>query len=95
MANFVFNNSRLRLLGYDDLLILMALGDGLTVTEAAKMIGVTQPAVTQRIRKISFVFGEENILEYRGRNASLTDAGRKASEKALKAIAALDYEPTN
>ncbi len=95
MEKASYNGSRLRLLDYDDLLILRALSEGRTVMEASKVLGVTQPAVSQRLRKMAFVFSEENIMNYHGRNASLTEAGKKASEKALKALEALDYDPTN
>ena len=47
----------LRRLDYDDLLILRGLLHGVTVGGCAKLIGVTQPAVSQRLRKI------EQILE--------------------------------
>jgi DNA-binding transcriptional LysR family regulator len=95
MNNPVFNGSRLRLLDYDDLLILRALSEGMRVHDAARVLGVTQPAVTQRLRKMSFVFGEENIMEYRGRNAYLTEAGKNAAQKAISAIVMLDYGATN
>lgn len=90
MANPLFNPSRFRLLDYDDFLILRALSEGKTVNEAGKVLGVTQPAVSQRLRKISFVFGEENVMTYHGRNASLTPAGVECAKMAIEVLAIID-----
>lgn len=86
MPTPVFNGSRFRLLDYDDFLILRALANGHTVNEAAKVLGVTQPAVSIRLRKMGFVFGLENIVAYKGRNAILTPVGRIAAEIAIEVL---------
>lgn len=90
MSSSVFNGSRHRLLDYDDFLILRALSTGCTVMHAANVLGVTQPAVTQRLRKMSFVFGEQNIMKYHGRTASLTDAGMHAAGIAIRVLALVE-----
>lgn len=90
MGNPLFNPSRFRLLDYDDLLILKALHEGKTVNEAGKVLGVTQPAVSQRLRKMSFVIAEENVMNYHGRNASLTQAGAEFAKMAIEVLEIFD-----
>lgn len=90
MSPSVFNRSRYRLLDYDDFLILRALSTGCTVQEAGRVLGVTQPAVTQRLRKMSFIFSEQNIMKYHGRTASLTDAGMRAAEISIRVLALVE-----
>lgn len=79
---------RLRLLNLDDLLLLQHLLAGLTVTAAASELGLTQPAVTQRVRKIEGVFGSA-LLRRVGRRARLTEAGVAIGEKARAALSLL------
>jgi DNA-binding transcriptional LysR family regulator len=66
--------SRLRLLDLDSLYILQHLLAGGTVGSAAKMLGITQPAVSQRVRTMEHVFGGD-ILHRLGRTSYLTGLG--------------------
>lgn len=79
----------LRFLSVDDLLILMHLAEqGMSVTEVAKKLQLTQPAVTQRLRKMEDAFGQK-IIERKGRGVQLTAFGQALSERATAALAAL------
>jgi len=75
----------LRLLNFDDLLILRHLLAGATITATAAEMGLTQPAVTQRLRKMEGVFGGP-ILRKVGRRSRLTEAGVALGEKARAAL---------
>ena len=80
---------QLRFLGVDDLLILMHLSQsGMSVTEVAHKLKLTQPAVTQRIRKMEDAFGQK-LIERRGRGVQLTHFGMEQAERATLALAAL------
>jgi len=80
---------QLRFLSVDDLLILMHLSQsGLSVTEVAAKLKLTQPAVTQRIRKMEDAFGQK-IIERKGRGVQLTHFGIEQAERATAALAAL------
>ncbi len=78
--------SRLRLLDFDDLYLLGHLLEGNTIAATAKLLGLTQPAITQRVRKIERVF-EEPILQKAGRHVKLTPAGHAVCVKAADALA--------
>lgn len=78
--------SRLRLLDFDDLFLLSHLLEGNTIAATAKQLGLTQPAITQRVRKIERVFGEP-ILQKAGRHVRLTKEGRAVCVKAADALA--------
>lgn len=80
---------QLRFLSVDDLLILMYLSqNGLSVTEVAAKLRLTQPAVTQRIRKMEDAFGNK-IIERKGRGVQLTHFGLEQAERATAALSAL------
>jgi DNA-binding transcriptional LysR family regulator len=80
---------QLRFLSIDDLLILMHLSqEGMSVTDVAKRLKLTQPAVTQRLRKMEDAFGHK-IIERKGRGVQLTTFGRGISERATLALSAL------
>ncbi len=80
---------QLRFLSIDDLLILMHLSqEGMSVTDVAKRLKLTQPAVTQRLRKMEDAFGQK-IIERKGRGVQLTTFGRGISERATLALSAL------
>ena len=80
---------QLRFLSVDDLLILMHLSrSGLSVTEVAGKLKLTQPAVTQRIRKMEDAFGQK-LIERKGRGVQLTPFGLEQAERATAALAAL------
>src|SRR5690606_17953602 len=78
--------SRLRLLDFDDLFLLGHLLDGETVAATARHLGLTQPAITQRIRKIERVFGQP-ILQKAGRHVKLTPHGFEVCNRAADALA--------
>jgi DNA-binding transcriptional LysR family regulator len=75
----------LRLLDFDDLYLLKHLLGGLTVAGTARKLGLTQPAITQRIRKIERVF-EDSIIRKVGRHAELTPIGEAVCSKAADAL---------
>jgi DNA-binding transcriptional LysR family regulator len=77
--------SRLRLLDFDDLFLLKHLLEGNTIAATAKQLGLTQPAITQRVRKIERVFAEP-ILTKVGRHVKLTSEGRAICTKAADAL---------
>lgn len=77
--------NRLRLLDFDDLFLLGHLLEGNTIAATAKQLGLTQPAITQRVRKIERVFGE-TILKKAGRHVRLTKEGRAICDKAADAL---------
>lgn len=78
--------SRLRLLDFDDLFLLSHLLAGSTIAATARQLGLTQPAITQRVRKIERVF-DDAILEKAGRHVRLTAVGRAICLKAADALA--------
>lgn len=84
----------LRFLSVDDLLILMHLSqDGMSVTDVAKKLQLTQPAITQRLRKMEDAF-KKKIIERKGRGVQLTAFGVQLAERATAALAALHGAPT-
>lgn len=81
---------QLRFLSIDDLLILMHLSEeSMSVTDVAKKLKLTQPAVTQRLRKMEDAFGQK-IIERKGRGVQLTSFGRTISDRATMALHALN-----
>jgi len=75
----------LRLLNFDDLFLLRHLLGGGSITSIALRMGLTQPAITQRVRKIERVFGTA-ILRKVGRTARLSEEGVAICEKAVAAL---------
>lgn len=47
----------IRSLDMDDWMVLYLMGRGYSVTETAKILCITQPAATQRVRKMEMIFG--------------------------------------
>ena len=78
--------SRLRLLDFDDLFLLSHLLEGNTIAATARLLGLTQPAITQRVRKIERVFGE-TMLQKAGRHVRLTKVGRAICVRARDSLA--------
>lgn len=67
--------------------------EGETLTSVARRMGLTQPAVSQRIRKISEVF-EAPLVEREGRRVRLTQRGRAICTQAEAALAVMgDVSP--
>ena len=81
--------SRLRLIDFDDLQILRCLFFGGCVSECARVLGVTQPAVTLRMRKLEGVF-DGKLIEKNGRRAVLTPHGIKVAMLANAALKILE-----
>jgi DNA-binding transcriptional LysR family regulator len=75
----------LRHLDFDDLFLLSHLLSGKTIAATARQLGLTQPAVTQRVRKIERVF-EEQILQKVGRHVRLTREGLAICHRAGEAL---------
>lgn len=71
---------KLRFLDVDDLLLLTHLNSGRTLASASRALGISQSAVTQRLRKIESVF-IPNIVQRTGRNAELTVEGRNLCQR--------------
>ncbi len=88
----------LRHLDFDDLFLLSHLLSGKTIAATARQLGLTQPAVTQRVRKIERAF-EEQILQKVGRHVRLTHEGlaicHRASEalKLMRDVSAFNLKP--
>ncbi len=78
-----------RFLDIDDLMILRHLYEGNTLASAARMLGITQSAVTQRLRKLEGVF-MANILQRIGREAELTAEGRRLCERIANVLKELE-----
>jgi DNA-binding transcriptional LysR family regulator len=78
--------NRLRLLGFDDLFLLRLLLEGSTITSTARQLALTQPAVSQRMRKIEGIF-RCRLTSRTGRRVRLTDEGRALCNRAAAALA--------
>lgn len=78
----------LRHLNLDDLFLLRMLLEGGTLTATAAQLGLTQPAVTQRIRKIERVF-ERKLFARSGRGVRLTSEGHAVCNAAAASLALL------
>jgi DNA-binding transcriptional LysR family regulator len=83
--------NQLRLLSFDDLLLMKLLLENYSLTSAAASLNLTQPAATQRIRKIETVF-KSKIFERAGRGISLTREGRGICQKAAAALSIMGEE---
>lgn len=82
-------------LDIDDLFILGILAEGHTMSGAAKILNLTQPAVSQRIKKIK-AFLNCDILAKNGVRCVLTARGMEIAKAAREAVVLLDRTvPTN
>jgi DNA-binding transcriptional LysR family regulator len=83
--------AQLRYFSVDDLVILKYLTDmpSLTVTLIAEKMHLSQPAVSQRIRKMEEVLGEK-LIERSGRGVKLTSFGVSHACRASAALTILD-----
>jgi DNA-binding transcriptional LysR family regulator len=61
----------LRKLDIDDFLVMILIVNGSSVTNCGKLLCLTQPAISQRLRKIEEVFGTK-LLDRSRKNAFLT-----------------------
>jgi DNA-binding transcriptional LysR family regulator len=76
----------LRLLNFDDLFLMRLLQENTNITSIARQLNLTQPAVSQRIKKIETVFGYK-LLEKAGRQLQFTTEGRSLCGRAAAALA--------
>ncbi|WP_082763825.1 LysR family transcriptional regulator [Frondihabitans sp. PAMC 28766] len=72
-----------------DLRCIRAVADAGTITGAAGLLGYSQPAVTQRLRRAERLLGQPLVLRS-GRGVTLTEAGRRLARHAVHVQAALD-----
>src|SRR6478735_10985771 len=84
----------LRRLDFDDLWLLQLLLEGKTLVSIASHLKISQPAVSQRLRKIEDVFLTP-ILTQKGRRLVLTDEGVALAEKARAALRILENVPSS
>ncbi|GAA4666870.1 LysR family transcriptional regulator [Frondihabitans cladoniiphilus] len=72
-----------------DLRLVRALADTGSITAAATLLGYSQPAVTQRLRRAEDHLGQPLVLRS-GRGIVLTEAGRRLAQHAVHVQTALD-----
>lgn len=75
----------LRVLDFDDMIILALLYDNYTGTQCGKILNISQPAVSQRTRRISSVL-PFRLLRPEGRAITLTPEGRALASACKVAI---------
>ncbi|HVH73140.1 MAG TPA: LysR substrate-binding domain-containing protein, partial [Candidatus Dormibacteraeota bacterium] len=75
-----------------DLAILVRVVDAGSVTRAAQALYISQPAVTHRLRRLERTLGAR-LVERRGRNLALTDAGQAILPLARQALQVLEQIP--
>lgn len=59
-------SQRIRLLDFDDAIIMHLLLMGKDLNAVAKKLFITRPAITNRLRKMSFVFGGDLVVHKNG-----------------------------
>ena len=79
---------KLRGLDIDDLIVLVMLADGISVTDIGKRLYLTQPAISQRIAKIRNVTGVCVAYKY-ARNMKITQQGLIMAAAAKEALLTL------
>ena len=93
-TNQFFNNGdvmkyhKLRLLDLDDLIILKYLREKKSGSEIGKLMGLSSPAISHRLKRVDEVLGEPAFTKKSARR-ELTAAARKLSDKCIKALDAL------
>jgi DNA-binding transcriptional LysR family regulator len=60
----------------DQLASLVAFGETRNLTKAARVVGLSQPALFERLRRLAETIGEP-VYERHGRELALTDAGKR------------------
>lgn len=76
-------------LDIDDLFILGILAEGQTMSGVAKILNLTQPAISQRVKKIKSFLNCE-ILAKKGVSCVLTARGMEIAKAAREAVILLD-----
>jgi DNA-binding transcriptional LysR family regulator len=79
----------IRQLDVDDLYLLQVLGQGSRLVDAASQLGLTQPAITQRVRKIEGAL-ECAIVDKSFRGTRLTGRGRVVCAAAEEVLLSLE-----
>lgn len=85
--------NELRRLDFDDLWLLQELLGGKTLTAAAQEMNISQPAISQRLRKIEEVFATP-MLKQVGRRIALTEDGVSIATKAVSALKLMQSLPS-
>lgn len=80
---------KLRGLDIDDLLILVMIGDNITISDIGRSLNITQPAVSQRLVKIRQFTKVCPAIRINGRYLQLTTQGKLLSAAAAKALLCL------
>ena len=80
------NITNLRCLDIDDLLILQGLLRGLKLSCVAQSLALTQPALSQRLRKMENIVFHVPMVERRGRGVVLTVEGDRIAHQADRGI---------
>lgn len=65
-----------------DLRCIRAIADSGSITGAATLLGYSQPAVTQRLRRAERILGQPLVIRS-GRGVALTEAGRRLAQHAV------------
>ena len=73
----------------EDLYLLVLLNQGLTISLCAKKLYISQPAISQKLKRLRDVL-DCPLHEASGRTARLTDEGKKLAEATLLALQILD-----
>ena len=82
----------IRYLDIDDLIILRHFHQGIVnVSKVGRLVGLSQPALSQRLRKLEGAFGEK-IVEPFGRGIKLTEFGERLSKRAADVINLLQQD---
>ncbi len=84
----------LRRLDFDDLWLLSLLLEGRTLVSIAALMKVSQPAISQRLRKVEQVFLNTVCIQ-KGRRLILTDEGVALAERAKAALKLLQDSPSS
>ncbi len=85
--------NELRRLDFDDLWLLQELLQGKTLTQIASEMNISQPAISQRLRKLEDVFSVQ-LLRPQGRRLALTEEGVSIATKALGALKLMQALPS-
>jgi len=86
--------SKFRNLDIDDLMILKMIGEGHSYADIRKILGVTAPAISHRLRKYEETWDGFNVskpVSYKGKRV-LSDEAQKLTEIATKVWEVLTSE---
>ncbi len=84
--------SKLRHLSFDDLYILSYLYQQKSTSEMASLLHVSQPAISQRLRKIGDALNL-NLTIKSGRRLTLSPGGRELAKRAVEVINLMESRP--